>query len=94
MAERISGKDILSFNHYKKGRPFTGSCEGMRFRIIREKAENEDDTDRFRVDTWPEPLCFEATEDGKILTQRFVFSDEGYEDVIRYLNDMIDDYKI
>ena len=93
--EALIGKDdILSFDHYKKGKPFTGSCKGMRYRIVKEAAGDEDDTDKFRVDTWPEPLCFEATADENITTQLFAFTDEGYSDVINYLNERRDDYKI
>ena len=83
----IDHNTILSFNHYKKGKPFTGSLKGMRYRIIKEAGESEDDTDKFRVDIWPEPLCFEATDEDKIHTQRFVFNEQGYEDVISYLNE-------
>ena len=94
MADMIDRNDILSFAHYKKGRPFTGSFKGMRYRIVKEDAADEDDTDKFRVDTWPEPLCFEMTQDDVITTQRFSFTEEGYGDVIKYLNDMKDSYKI
>lgn len=88
----IDHNTILTFNHYKKGKPFTGSLKGMRYRIIKSPAENEDDTDKFRVDTWPEPLCYEATDPEKITVQFFAFSQEGYEDVIAYLNEKQSDY--
>lgn len=94
MADMIDKNDILSFAHYKKGRPFTGSFKGMRYRIVKEEAADEDDTDKFRVDTWPEPLCFEKTDDDKITTQRFSFTEEGYGDVIEYLNGVKENYKI
>ena len=92
--DMIGEKDILSFGHYSKGKPFTGSFKGMRYRIVKEKAADEDDTDKFRVDLWPEPLCYEATPDDKITVQRFAFTEDGYRDVVRYLNDMYGDYKI
>ena len=88
----IGKNDILSFNHYKKGKPFTGSFRGMRYRIVLEKAGDEDDTDKFRVDTWPEPLSYEATDKEGIRVQRFPFTEEGYGDVIGYLNDVWGDY--
>lgn len=94
MEDMIDKNDILSFAHYKKGRPFTGSFKGMRYRIVMEKAADEDDTDKFRVDTWPEPLCFEKTKEDMITTQRFSFTGDGYDDVIRYLNEMKGSYKI
>ena len=89
----IDHNTILSFSHYKKGKPFTGSLMGMRYRIVKEAAKDEDDTDKFRVDTWPEPLCFEATDPEKIQVQYFAFSPDGYSDVIAYLNDKYAEYK-
>ena len=85
----IDHTTILPFNHYKKGKPFTGSLDGTRCRIIKEAAKDEDDTDKFRVDIWPEPLCYEATDPGKITTQYFSFTEGGYGDVIDYLNDVL-----
>ena len=89
----IDHSTILSFDHYRKGKPFTGSCDGMRYRIVKEAAADEDDTDKFRVDTWPEPLCYEAIDKEKIQVQYFAFSKDGYEDVIAYLNDKLSEYK-
>ena len=89
----IDHNTILSFNRYKKGKPFTGSLKGMRYRIVKEAAQNEDDTDKFRVDTWPEPLCYEATDKDKIQVLYFAFNKDGYNDVIDYLNDKWDEYK-
>jgi hypothetical protein len=88
----IDHNTILSFNHYKKGKPFTGSLKGMRYRIVKEAAKDEDDTDKFRVDTWPEPLCYEATDPEKITVQFFAFTEEGYKDIINYLNDKYTEY--
>ncbi|MBR5359919.1 MAG: GNAT family acetyltransferase [Lachnospiraceae bacterium] len=90
----IDHNTILSFNHYKKGKPFTGSLNGMRYRIIKEAAKDEDDTDKFRVDTWPEPLCYEATDPDKITVQLFAFTEEGYGDVLSYLNDKYSEYAV
>lgn len=83
----IDHNTILSFNHYKKGKPFTGSLKGLRYRIVKETAADEDDTDKFRVDTWPEPFCYEATDKDKIEVQYFPFDEKGYEDIITYLNE-------
>ncbi|MCR5507575.1 MAG: hypothetical protein K6F34_02690 [Lachnospiraceae bacterium] len=85
----IDSNTILSFGYYKKGKPFTGSHEGIRYRIVMEKGKDKDDTDKFRVDTWPEPLCFEATDPSLITTQYFSFGEGGYGDVIAYLNDIL-----
>lgn len=89
----IDHNTILSFNHYKKGKPFTGSLQGMRYRIVKEAAKDEDDTDKFLVETWPEPLCYEATDSEKIRHQHFAFSPDGYNDLIVYLNEKVSEYK-
>ncbi len=88
----IDKNQILSFNHYKKGKAYTGSHTGMRYRIVKHKAETEDDIDKFLVETWPEPFCYEVTEKDKITAQHFPFTEEGYEDMLRYLNDSIENY--
>ncbi len=44
----IEPKQLLSINYYKKGKPFTGSDTGMRYRIAKisvEIPETEGDTD-------------------------------------------------
>ncbi len=89
----IDHNTILSFNHYKKGKAFTGSLQGMRYRIVKEPAKEEDDTDKFRVETWPEPLCYEMTDKDKIQVQFFAFNPDGYNDLIVYLNDKKAEYK-
>ena len=88
----IDKNQILSFNHYKRGKAYTGSYQGMRYRIVLEKAENEDDTNKFRVDTWPEPFCYEVTPDEQKTVIRFPFSENGYEDVLKYLNEIHANY--
>ncbi len=94
MEEMIGKDDILSFDFYKKGKPFFGSFKGMRYRIVKEKAEEEGDPDRFRIDTWPEPLGFDATDDDRITTQKMPFTLDGYNEVLKYLNDIWDYYKM
>lgn len=88
----IDRNQILSFNHYKKGKAYTGSYQGMRYRIVKEKAENEDDTDKFIVETWPEPYCYEKTDKEKIFVQKFPFTENGYTDILNYLNDKASEY--
>ncbi len=89
----IDRNQILSFNHYKKGKAYTGSHTGMRYRIVKMKGESEDDNERFLVETWPEPYCYEKTKREKIKEQFFPFTEEGYLDVLKYLNDMIEEYE-
>ena len=37
----ITSDDILSLNFYNYGNPFTGSYQGMRYRIIKQKEAKE-----------------------------------------------------
>lgn len=56
----------------------------MRYRI--QKKEDENDT-MFCVQIWPEPLCFEKTASELITETKFAFTEEGYEQVLAYLNE-------
>ncbi|HOO28484.1 MAG TPA: hypothetical protein PLU43_08460, partial [Lachnospiraceae bacterium] len=80
----IDRKQILSFSHYKKGKAYTGSQKGMRYRIQKKESKGEE---QFCVDVWPEPFCFEKTDQKQITEAVFSFSEEGYEQVLKYLND-------
>lgn len=79
----IESNQILSFNHYKKGKAYTGSYKGMRYRI--QKKDIQTGT-VFSVHVWPEPFCFEKTQKEQITETEFEFSEEGYEQVLSYLN--------
>ncbi|MFT3984840.1 MAG: GNAT family acetyltransferase [Lachnospiraceae bacterium] len=79
----IDSSQILSFNHYKKGKAYTGSRKGMRYRI--QKKDTEDRT-KFCVYVWPEPFCYEKTDKEQITEAEFEFSEAGYGQVISYLN--------
>lgn len=79
----IESSQILSFNHYKKGKAYTGSRKGMRYRI---QKRDTDTGMKFFVHVWPEPFCYEKTEKEQMTEAEFEFSEEGYEQVLSYLN--------
>ena len=96
----IEAKDILTMVFYSYGKPFTGSCDGMRYRIKMEKRETGKDADDkpvyekyFEVHTWPEPYSFENTEPEKISREEFAFTDDGFSAVLEHLNSSIGLYK-
>ena len=74
----IERSDLLALGFYKK-EAFTGSFQGMRYRIA--KAD-----DSLSVTIWPEPFCFEKTPDSEKQTEIFPFSEEGLCQVTEYLN--------
>lgn len=74
----IEKAELMPLNYYKKS-AFTGGYRGMRYRI--EKVEEE-----FLVTIWPEPYNFETTKQEQKESQRFVFSEEGREAMVQWLN--------
>ncbi|MCR5684072.1 MAG: GNAT family acetyltransferase [Lachnospiraceae bacterium] len=89
----LTSRDILSFNFYNYGEPFTGSLSGRRYRIKQEKEETgRDENDKpvyrkyFDVAVWPEPLSYEATDAALIEHTEYPFTEDGYEAVLEYLN--------
>lgn len=83
----IDRSQILSFSHYKKGKAYTGSQKGMRYRIQKKDA---DDETKFFVWVWPEPFSFEKTDKEQLTETQFPFSEEGYEQVMAFLNSQYD----
>ncbi len=89
----IEAKDILSMNFYTYEQPFTGSCDGLRYRVVmnkRETGRNEKDEPvyekYFEVATWPEPFSYDNTEAEKIEKKEFPFTEEGYLAVVEHIN--------
>lgn len=87
----ITGEDILSLNYYNHGNAFTGSYEGMRYRIKKQTVPKEQGDgaageDCLQVVVWPEPFSFEKTEDEKKTFQMFPFNEEGKRQAVDWLN--------
>ena len=77
---------------YIKLEPFTGSYNGMRYRIwtVKEKF-SEDGSEKLSdakvmAAAYPEPYSFEITEDDKKTIKEFEFSKEGLESAIEWLS--------
>ena len=78
----ITSDDILSLNFYNYGNPFTGSYQGMRYRIIKQKEAKDEEGNILKEEgllavIWPEPFAYEKTADDLKTTQLFPFSEEG-----------------
>ena len=87
----IESDDILSLNFYNYGNPFTGSYQGMRYRIIKQKEAKDEEGQILKeegllVTIWPEPFAYEKTEETLKISQLFPFSEEGKVQVIEWLN--------
>lgn len=76
-------KDFMPVNYLKKEK-FTGSCQGMRFRM--EKAEEEGEP-RLAVTVWPEPYSHDATPEAERERALFTFDAEGIGKGVEWLNE-------
>lgn len=90
----IKREDLLAFDFYKK-RPFKGSDNGIRYMITKhvyeipaeeEGAEPTKNT-VLKAYIWPEPFCFEATEDEKKTDKDFEFSEDGLVEAMNWINE-------
>lgn len=91
---KILNKDSYGLTWYEHAQPYFGSYRGMRYRIARSPMEDvfltppdQKGEAEFEVIIWPEPFCFEATEDEKKTTKTFPFTVEGKEQMIDWLNE-------
>ncbi len=87
----IEEKDILSLNYYRYNQPFSGSFQGMRYRIIRVPDQKDEDgnvtePEMLEAVIWPEPFSFEKTADELKTSRRFPFTEEGHAQVTAWLN--------
>lgn len=80
----IMRKDVMPVNFLKKEK-FTGSDQGMRYRM--EKTDGEEET-VLTVTVWPEPYGYDATPEEKKVRKKFAFSEEGIEQGVEWLNQM------
>lgn len=73
--------------NYLKKESFTGSYQGMRFKMLKAQVmEGEEEKTVLRVIHWPEPYGFDATgEEYKVVTE-VAFNEEGIQAGIAWLN--------
>ena len=92
----ITSKDILPFQFYTYKQPFSGSCQGMRYRIVRGEAPSEEEAPKlipyFFASVWKEPYAYDHTPEEEIETRRFPFDEEGYQQVLAWLNEKKEEY--
>ena len=84
----IISSDLLSYNYYTYGEPFTGSISGMRYRLSLEAASDAADgaAYEFEAAAWPEPYAEAYTDPDLIIRRRFAFTEEGKEEAVAWLN--------
>lgn len=72
-------------NYIKKERQ-SGSFQGMRFSFFKTE-------EGLGVTAYPEPFCLESTAEEKKITRSFVFSNEGLDEAVAWLNDLYEEKK-
>lgn len=77
-------KELLALEFYNKS-PFTGSNNGIRFRI--DKIEVNEET-KLKLTVWPEPFAFDHTPEDQKTSQVFDFSEEGLLNITDYINSL------
>ncbi len=83
----IKDEDVLSFNYYTYGEPFTGSDQGKRFRLSRISDDSSgEEKQYFEAVVWPEPFAEDFTDDEKKLKERFPFTEEGKDEAVDWIN--------
>lgn len=88
----ISSEDILPYGRFKYSQPYTGSYQGMRYKIVHPKPEEGAENLIF-VEVWPEPNCYEKTDDEQKIKTSFPYSKEGYDEIIPWLNEIYESFK-
>ena len=79
----IKKEQILSLEYYNYGGIFTGSFQGMRYRVEKVK---EGEKAVFVVSVWKEPYSYDATSHEYMKVEKFSFSNEGAQKVVDWLN--------
>ncbi len=77
----INPKDIASLPFLKKS-PYTGSFQGMRYRIQKEEIEEQL---HLKVFVWKEPFAFDKTPDEDKISELFDFSEDGLKNILEWL---------
>ena len=82
----IKREDILSMEYLKKSE-FSGSHQGMRYRL--EGVTLGEGDKQLLVTVWPEPFNFFKTPDEEKTTAYFTFDEDGVADAVAWMNDRL-----
>ena len=88
----ISDTDIYKLNYFTYKKPFTGSCGNMRYRIVWEQKEGQENA-HFLAAVYPQPFCWEDTPEEQKQKKEFPFSEEGRSRMIEWLNEKREEFE-
>lgn len=83
----IQRNSLFSIPFYKKS-AFTGSEQGMRFRIECVKPTDEEGEPVLKATYWPGPLAYTSTPEEQKKSDTFPFTEEGIGMACDWLNEM------
>ena len=81
----IQRQDILSMAYLKKSE-FTGSHQGMRYRL---EGVDREDGKKIMATIWPEPFNFFCTPEQEKERAEFSFDEDGVTDAVAWMNDRL-----
>lgn len=81
----IERQDILSMEYLKKTE-FTGSHQGMRYRL---EGVSSEDGKKLKATVWPEPFNFFKTPAEEKESAEFSFDEDGVSDAVAWMNDRL-----
>ncbi len=94
----LDRKNMLSLSYLSYGGKLTGDHKGMRYFMVMEKKEYEEDGEVKKKKSigayvWPEPFSFEKTPKEKITGKEFEFSEEGRQKAIDWITEQYETRK-
>lgn len=81
----IDRDNFVNINILKK-ETFTGSFNGMRYRLKKEVTEGEEPVTSLLVTIWPQPFNFTSTDDNLKVNKEFEFTKEAIKEAADWLN--------
>lgn len=82
----VEKHNMMPLAFFKK-EPYTGSSEGMRYRIAMVTEEKEEEkVSFFEAVVYPEPFCYELTLEEDKIKKQFPFTEESLEEIRNWLN--------
>lgn len=93
---QIDPKALYGITYYEYGEAYFGSCGPIRFRVARDPLKNVHfiPADKrgecvLRATVWPSPFSYAATSDEQKESRDFDFTQEGLEQAVAWLNEML-----
>jgi len=77
---------VMNLNHFTYKKPFSGSDKGNKFKYIIQMVP-EDDVKLFHVTYWTKETNSKVTSEEDMTRRTFPFSEEGYDEVLGWLNE-------